>query len=169
MISCYLFSSLYELSSVLIWRMTHCWNKWEQPVITKPTCGPCWSINLDVASSLSRILLKYFSDFDVINLYRLFEQEFLSGNYLGKKTSKRVRKSAPAKKFVSEETWEISLLTENALYYVQDFQFQAILTKTIDYRCDNRRFWLSAHNCQVPTPTSQNLELDQQIWIFEAD
>jgi hypothetical protein len=30
---------------------------------------------------------------------------------------------------------------------------------SIDYRCDNRRFWLSAHNCQVPTPTSQNLEL----------
>jgi hypothetical protein len=28
---------------------------------------------------------------------------------------------------------------------------------TIDYRCDNRRFWLSAHNCLVPTPTSQNL------------
>ncbi len=28
---------------------------------------------------------------------------------------------------------------------------------TIDYRCNNRRFWLSAHNCQVPTPTSQNL------------
>jgi hypothetical protein len=23
---------------------------------------------------------------------------------------------------------------------------------TIDYRCDNRRFWLSAHNFQVPTP-----------------
>jgi hypothetical protein len=22
----------------------------------------------------------------------------------------------------------------------------------IDYSCDNRRFWLSAHNCQVPTP-----------------
>ncbi len=39
----------------------------------------------------------------------------------------------------------------------------------IDYRCDNRRFWLSAHNCQVPTPTSQNLELEQQIWIFGAD
>ncbi len=33
----------------------------------------------------------------------------------------------------------------------------------IDYRCDNRRFWLSAHNCQVPTPTSQNLELEQQM------
>ncbi len=27
----------------------------------------------------------------------------------------------------------------------------------IDYRCDNRCFWLSAHYCQVPTPTSQNL------------
>ncbi len=39
----------------------------------------------------------------------------------------------------------------------------------IDYRCDNRRFWLFAHNCQVPTPTSQNLELEQQIRIFGAD
>jgi hypothetical protein len=38
----------------------------------------------------------------------------------------------------------------------------------IDYRLDNRRFWLSAHNCQVPTPTSQNLELEQQIRIFQA-
>ncbi len=26
-----------------------------------------------------------------------------------------------------------------------------------DYRCDNTRFWLSAHNCQVPTQTCQNL------------
>ncbi len=41
--------------------------------------------------------------------------------------------------------------------------------KLMDYRCDNRRFWFSAHNCQVPTPTSQNLELEQQIWIFGAD
>ncbi len=39
---------------------------------------------------------------------------------------------------------------------------------TIDYRCDNRRFWLSAHDCQVPTPTCQNLDLEQQIRIFEA-
>jgi hypothetical protein len=39
----------------------------------------------------------------------------------------------------------------------------------IDYRCDNRRFWLSAHNCQVRTPASQNLELAQQIRIFGAD
>ncbi len=28
----------------------------------------------------------------------------------------------------------------------------------IDYRCDNRSFWLSAHDCQVPTQTSENLE-----------
>ncbi len=40
---------------------------------------------------------------------------------------------------------------------------------SIDYRCDNRRFWLSAHNCQVPTPTSKNLEFEQQIRIFGAD
>ncbi len=39
----------------------------------------------------------------------------------------------------------------------------------IDYRCDNRRFWLSAHNCQVPTPTSQNLEIEQEIGILGAD
>jgi hypothetical protein len=26
---------------------------------------------------------------------------------------------------------------------------------SIDYRCDNKRFWLSAHDRQVPTPTSQ--------------
>jgi hypothetical protein len=39
----------------------------------------------------------------------------------------------------------------------------------MDYRCENRRFWLSAHNCQVPTPTSRNLELKQQIGIFGAD
>jgi hypothetical protein len=43
------------------------------------------------------------------------------------------------------------------------------LVQNIDNRCDNRRFWLSAHNCQVPTPTSQNLELEQQIRIFRAD
>ncbi len=39
----------------------------------------------------------------------------------------------------------------------------------IDYRCDIRRFWLSAHDCQVPTPSSQNLDLEQQIRIFETD
>ncbi len=40
---------------------------------------------------------------------------------------------------------------------------------TIDYRCYNWRFWLSSHDCQVPTPTSQNIEVEQQIWIFGAD
>ncbi len=39
----------------------------------------------------------------------------------------------------------------------------------IDYRYDNRRFRLSAHNCQVSTPTSQNLALEQQIRFFGAD
>ncbi len=39
----------------------------------------------------------------------------------------------------------------------------------IDYRWDDRHFWLSAHDCQVPTPTSQNLNSEQQIQIFEAD
>jgi hypothetical protein len=43
------------------------------------------------------------------------------------------------------------------------------LLVTIDYRCDNRRFQLSTHDCQVPTPTSQNLELEEQIRIFGAD
>ncbi len=41
--------------------------------------------------------------------------------------------------------------------------------ENIDYRCDNRRFRVSAHNCQVPTPSSQNLELEQRIRIFGAD
>jgi hypothetical protein len=39
----------------------------------------------------------------------------------------------------------------------------------IDYRCDKRRFGLSARNCQVPTPSSQNLEVEQQVRIFTAD
>ncbi len=44
-----------------------------------------------------------------------------------------------------------------------------IYSHRIDYRCDNRRFWLFAQNCQVPTPISQNLELEEQIRIFGAD
>jgi hypothetical protein len=39
----------------------------------------------------------------------------------------------------------------------------------IDYRYDDARCWLSAHNCQVPTPTSQNLDLEQQIRTYEAE
>ncbi len=39
----------------------------------------------------------------------------------------------------------------------------------MNYRCDHGRFWLSAHDCQVPTPTSQNLEVEQKILIFGAD
>jgi hypothetical protein len=41
--------------------------------------------------------------------------------------------------------------------------------QTIEDTWDDRHFWLSALDCQDPTPTSQNLELEQQIRIFEAD
>jgi hypothetical protein len=34
------------------------------------------------------------------------------------------------------------------------------------YRCDDGRFWLSAHGSQVLSPSSQNLEVEQQIQIF---
>ncbi len=44
-----------------------------------------------------------------------------------------------------------------------------LITPILDYRCDDMRFWLSSHDCQVPTPTSQNLVLEQQIRICEAD
>jgi hypothetical protein len=56
---------------------------------------------------------------------------------------------------------------QRMLTYMQE-ETGNVLSKTIDYRCDNRRFWLSAHNCQVPTKTSQNLGLEQQIRIFGA-
>jgi hypothetical protein len=49
------------------------------------------------------------------------------------------------------------------------FDQNQLSVEPIDYRCDNTRFWLSAHNCQVPTPTSQNLKIEQQIRIFGAD
>ncbi len=52
---------------------------------------------------------------------------------------------------------------------IRVFESQMLLCLSIDYRCDNRRFWLSVHNCQAPTPASQNLELEQQIRIFGAD
>jgi hypothetical protein len=48
------------------------------------------------------------------------------------------------------------------------FKISYSTVQSIDYRCDNRHFRLSAHNCQVPTPTSQNLEREQQIRIFGA-
>ncbi len=55
----------------------------------------------------------------------------------------------------------------------QDFPTKMALLirphRSIDYRCDNMHFWLSAHNCQVPTPTFLNLEVEQQIRIFGAD
>ncbi len=37
---------------------------------------------------------------------------------------------------------------------------------SMGYRCDNGRFWLSTHKCQVPTPTSQSQEVERPISIF---
>jgi hypothetical protein len=42
-------------------------------------------------------------------------------------------------------------------------------TATIVYRRDAKHFWLSPHNCQSPTPTSQNKEFKEQIRVLEAD
>jgi hypothetical protein len=44
-----------------------------------------------------------------------------------------------------------------------------VLDISVNYRCDNKHVWLSAHDCQFPTPTSQNQEAEQQIRIFGAD
>jgi hypothetical protein len=45
---------------------------------------------------------------------------------------------------------EIVVTTDNRCERVKKFRVW-----TIDYRCDNRRFWLSAHDCEVPTPFSK--------------
>ncbi len=50
-----------------------------------------------------------------------------------------------------------------------DFLWDHVSGSGIDYRCDKRLFWLPGHNCQVPTPTSQYLVVEQQFRIFEAD
>ncbi len=54
-------------------------------------------------------------------------------------------------------------------YNVSTVLSKGELIDTIHYTCDNRRFWLSTHNCQCPTPTSKYLELELQIRIFGAD
>ncbi len=43
--------------------------------------------------------------------------------------------------FISRVRWSASDINSACVYK----------WRTIDYRCDNRRFWLSTHNCQVPT------------------
>jgi hypothetical protein len=42
------------------------------------------------------------------------------------------------------------------------------LARNIDYnyKCDDSRFWLSAHDCQVSSPNSQKLEVEHQIWFW---
>jgi hypothetical protein len=66
-------------------------------------------------------------------------------------------------------TWRTRMKTKIFLHTELIKESQQLPNVTIDYRCDNRRFWLSAHHCQVPTATSQNLELEQQIRVFGAD
>jgi hypothetical protein len=62
---------------------------------------------------------------------------------------------------------------ESLLYFVhlsqEDTKTTDYIHEFVDYRCDNRGFWLSTRNCQVPTPTSLNIEIEQQIRIFGAD
>jgi hypothetical protein len=61
-----------------------------------------------------------------------------------------------------------------AAYEKSELKSKGLLSKNgawnlhmnIDYRCDNRRFWLSARNCQVPTPTSQNMAIRTAISDF---
>ncbi len=73
--------------------------------------------------------------------------------------------------YIYDKTWlKLKSNTSTSLWsgkYSPGTNLQPV--EIIDYRCDNRRFWLFTHNCQVPTPTSQNLELEQRIRIFRAD
>jgi hypothetical protein len=50
----------------------------------------------------------------------------------------------------------------------EDCSLQVLVTVVV-LTIDNKHSWLSSHDCQVPTPTSQKLEVEQQIWIFGAD
>jgi hypothetical protein len=38
--------------------------------------------------------------------------------------------------------------------------------QTRDYKCGDGRSGSSAHDCQAPIPTSQNLEVEQRIRFF---
>jgi hypothetical protein len=41
--------------------------------------------------------------------------------------------------------------------------------RSIDYRWDDRSFWFSAHDCQVTTPTTQNLDsrtANSDLWSW---
>jgi hypothetical protein len=39
------------------------------------------------------------------------------------------------------------------------------LIRAMDYKCDDFWFSLSAQHCQVRPPTSQNLNLEREIWV----
>jgi hypothetical protein len=69
-----------------------------------------------------------------------------------------------------ENHWYVFLIKNLRLVPQSSINFLSLhLPSDIDHRCDNRCFWLSTHNCQVPTPTSQNLWVEHDIWIFGAD
>jgi hypothetical protein len=46
---------------------------------------------------------------------------------------------------------------------------RSVHQQTIDFTCDNRRFWLSAHSCQAPANTAKPRTIEQQIRIVGAD
>jgi hypothetical protein len=60
----------------------------------------------------------------------------------------------------AEYTWETSRNDSDVTSTYKN------AVSTIDYRCEDGSFWLPAHDCQVPTPASQNLKVEQQIRIF---
>jgi hypothetical protein len=49
------------------------------------------------------------------------------------------------------------------------FSSEKEVANAIDYRCNEGRFLLSSHDCQVPTPGSQNLDVGRQSMIFLID
>jgi hypothetical protein len=61
-----------------------------------------------------------------------------------------------------QPTWQDASSKKNAL------------VGAMDYRCDNRRFWLSAHNCQVPSsnpnfskPRTRTANSDFWSWLTQ--
>ncbi len=83
--------------------------------------------------------------------------------YLCKGLGRRADLSAPPWRSARRTTVKASSRWQE--YILESLQFKSDFgpepgeraRPPLDYRCDNRSFCLSAHDCQVPTPTSQNL------------
>jgi hypothetical protein len=107
--------------------------------------------------------------FDIITQYRaLFSSPVSATN----PSSLLSSSSSPSQQHKEDEGVDLpSIFHGWVLYVVQQFlstvegglvsdqkvvsRMDSLLgTFYIDHRCDNRRFYLSAHDCQVPTPTS---------------